>query len=130
MLNSDRTEYNRIYGADNTYWMLQDNAMQNDWHPPPQPPLAQPCEWTFPYTVYVPEYDIIITEREAADANWRINEEWGHMLPLLLTAASEDEFDSLFESFLDRRWELGYDIVLREWARLAEEAKRRLGLEL
>ena len=129
LLSRDRVEYNSLYGADNTYWMLQDLAMQNPWQPPAQPPLAQPREWTYQYTVYIPEYDIIITEPEAAAADLRIREEWGHLLPLLLTAPSKEEFDQLIDSFVEKRAELGFDIVTSEQIRLIQEAKSRLGFE-
>ena len=32
LLNRDRNEYDRIYGADNAYWMFQDNVMQLQWN--------------------------------------------------------------------------------------------------
>ena len=128
LLSRDRGEYNRLYGADNTYWMLQDNAMQIKWQQAPQPPLAQPREWTYPYTVYIPEYDVNITEPEAMDASWRIKEEWGRTLPLLLTAPTGEAFDRLLDAFVERREGLGYDIYIEEWARLVADAKRRLGL--
>ena len=128
LLGRDRMEYNRLYGADNTYWMLQDLAMQIEWQQPAQPPLAQPREWTFPYTVYMPEYDVTITDPEAASANQLIEEEWGRILPLLMTAPTDDDFDRLYASFVETRGELGYDIVAKEWMRLMEDAKQRLGM--
>ena len=129
LLNSDRVEYNRLYGADNTYWMLQDNAMQLSWQNAPQPPLAQPKEWTFPYTVYMPEYDVTITDPEVAAAYQRIREAWGSVLPQLLLAPTEQEFDRLFGEYLALRDDLGYDRVAREWMRLVDEAKRKLDLD-
>ncbi|MCL2045551.1 MAG: extracellular solute-binding protein [Oscillospiraceae bacterium] len=127
LLSHDRAQYNSLYGADNTYWMLQDNAMQLKWQQPPQAPLAQPREWTYPYTRYIPQYDIVISEPEVADVNWKIREEWGSLLPLLLTAPTEDEFDILYAQYLEKRMEYGYELVLAEWLRLFEEAKQRLG---
>ena len=129
LLSQDRIEYNRLYSGDNTYWMLQDNAMQLKWQLTPQAPLAQPREWTYPYTEYIVEYDVSITEPVAMDANWRIKNEWGGILPQLFTAPTEEDFDRLYESFLQARWELGYDIVLAEWVRLLDEAKLRLGVD-
>ena len=128
LLGSDRAEYNRVYGADNTYWMMQDTAMQLDWQPPPRPPLAQPREWTFPYTVYMPEYDVSITEANAAEANRLIREEWGRTLPALLLAPDDGEFDRLLEQFVEKRAELGFELVNREWMRLVTEARQKLGL--
>ena len=126
MLGRDRVEYNDTYGADNTYWMLQDNAMQLYWQQPARLPLSQPREWTFPYTVYMPEYDITITAQEAAEANWRIQDEWGRILPLLLTAPTDAEFDTLYATFVEWRGEMRHDLVMEEWMRLMEDAKQRL----
>jgi len=129
LLNSDRVEYNSIYGADNTYWMLQDNAMQLRWQPPARPPLSQPREWTFPYTVYMPEYDVSITDPEISAAYQRIREAWGSALPQLLLAPTDEEFDRIFSEYVALREGLGYDLVAREWMRLVEEAKLKLDMD-
>ena len=31
LLSSDRQAYDERYGADNTYWMMQNNVMQMKW---------------------------------------------------------------------------------------------------
>ena len=62
------------------------------------------------------------------DAGWRIKEQWGQTLPLLLTAPTEEEFDGLLDAFVERRAKMGYDIVAEEWIRLVADAKRRLGI--
>jgi putative aldouronate transport system substrate-binding protein len=129
LLNSDRMEYNLLYGADNTYWMLQDTAMQLGWQPPARAPLAQPREWTYGYTVYMPEYDVIISDPQVMNANRLIREEWGRTLPMLILAPTEADFDSLFESFIAKRGELGYDLVAEEWTRLVGESKRKLKID-
>jgi len=118
LLNSDRVEYNRVYGADNTYWMLQDNAMQLKWQPPARQPLSQPREWTFPYTVYMPEYDVSITDPELAAAYQRIRKAWGTTFPQLLLAPTDEEFDRIFNDYIALRDSMGYDLVAREWIRL------------
>ncbi len=129
LLNSDRLEYNRLYGADNTYWMLQDNAMQLDWQPPLEGPLAQMQEWTHPYTVYAAQYDAVYEAgSEAAEANARIREEWGRVLPQLLLAGSDEEFDQLWDTFLEKRDALGFDAVQAEGTRQMNEAKEKLGI--
>ena len=100
--------------------------MQLVWQPLPQPPLAQPKEWTYEYTIYMPEYDATITDPEIAAAYQRIREAWGSTLPYLILAPTEAEFDRLFDEFLALRHSLGYDMVAREWMRVVEEAKEKL----
>jgi putative aldouronate transport system substrate-binding protein len=128
LLKSNRELYNRIYGADNAYWMLQDTAMQLKWQQPAQPPRAQPREWTFPYTVYIPEYDVNITDPIIAALHQRIREEWGLTIPNLILAPTAEEFNRLLNAFVSKRSELGYDIVSEEWMRLMADAKQKLGL--
>ena len=36
LLNEDRSAYNAKYGADDAYWMLQNEVMQLDWMPKPK----------------------------------------------------------------------------------------------
>ncbi len=125
--NSDRVEYNKRYSADNTYWMLQDLAMQLDWQLPAEPPLAQPQQWTHPYTVYTVQQDPSFgTNADAANASMLIKEEWGRTLPKLLLAKSDEEFDALFAEYLKRRDVLGFDIVTAAAAAQMNAAKAKL----
>lgn len=129
LLNTDRMEYDRIYGANNAYWMLQNNVMQMDWHEELTEPIGQLEEWTYPYTRYRGEYEVILNaDTEAGNADLKIKELWSNVLPKLLLAESEEEFDRLLEEFKDERDELGYDIVVEESERQIHEAKERLGL--
>lgn len=41
LLNSDRSAYDKKYGADNTYWMMQNNVMQLDWDYNPEDAIGQ-----------------------------------------------------------------------------------------
>lgn len=130
LLQSDRATYNRLYGADNTYWMFQDNARQLEWRQPLTEPNGQPEEWTYPYSHYLAQYEISFERNtEAGDADVRVKALWSETLPLLLLASSEEEFDSLFESFLEKREQLGYSIVMEESMRQMSETKDRLGIE-
>lgn len=129
LLNSDRTAYNQKYGAANTYWMLQDEAMQLDWEPPLSGPLAQPEAWTYPYTVYSAEYDSNFAGgTPPAEAYQKIREEWGRTLPKLLMAESDEEFDTLFAAYLAKRDTLGFAVVQEEATQQMLEAKKKLDL--
>ncbi|MDL2248878.1 extracellular solute-binding protein [Tyzzerella sp. OttesenSCG-928-J15] len=129
LLNKDRAEYNRLYGADNTYWMLQDNAMQLKWAPEQSGPLAQPKKWTYPYTVYAAQYDMVLdTDSAVANAHYNIREEWGKVLPKLIMAESEAEFDRIFGEYLAKREDLGFEMVMEEFTRQMAANKARLNI--
>lgn len=130
LLNSNRAEYDRLYGADNAYWMLQNNAMQMDWKSNLKPPTGQPEEWTYPYTHYLGEYEINFnTNTEAGNADANIKKLWSRVLPGLLLSKSDEEFDSLLREFVQQRQKLGYEAVVEESERQIKEAKKKLGLE-
>ncbi|NLW79685.1 MAG: extracellular solute-binding protein [Ruminococcaceae bacterium] len=128
LLNTDRIEYNNRYAADNTYWMLQDLAMQQAWRPDPVAPLAQPEQWTYPYTRYLAHYEVSYeADSAAAMANQNIREVWGATLPQLLMAEDEATFDALLEDYFRQRETMGYAAVLEEATRQMVLAKERLG---
>lgn len=130
MLITDRKKYDEVYGADDTYWMLQNNMMQSDWMPEKQYPLNQLEEWTYPYTKYTGEYDLFLQDNSAAaQANSRIDTLWGNTLPRLLLAKSDQEFDEMVEQFKKEREELGYKQVMDAKQKLMEENKKRLGID-
>lgn len=59
ILDTDRAAYDREYGADDAYWMLQDNVMQLQWKQEPSPATAQLEEWGRKYVVYNGQYDVV-----------------------------------------------------------------------
>ncbi len=130
LLATDRVAYDHIYGADDTYWMLQDNNMQKQWMPPTVEPLRQMEEWTYPYSQYLGQYEIYMKEdSEVGEAQDKINLLWSKTLRQLLLADSEQEFDEIMADFEKERDALGFDLVLEESTRQMKENKRRLGLK-
>ena len=130
LLNEDNAAYIAQVGANDSYWMLQDNLMQSRWKPLDEPVIRQMEEWTFPYTVYTGQYDTSFTPgSEAAAAYERITALHGEMLPRLLLASSEEEFETLWELYVYVRETNGLELVLEESTRQMEAAKARLGLE-
>ncbi len=130
LMNTDQTSYNRIYGGNNAYWMLQDNVMQLKWLPPLEPPTGQLLEWTYPYTRYLGQYEINFdVNSPEGEANRQIQLLWSTVLPRLLLASSEAEFDRLFDNFLEERRNLGHDDVMAESTRQMRAAKEKLGLK-
>ena len=130
LLNTDREQYDTLYGADNAYWMLQDNARQLQWSQPLTEPNGQLEEWTYPYSHYLAQYETSYdSNTEAGNADSNIKKLWGKTLPKLLLAPTEEEFDALFASFVEEREQLGYQLVREESKKMIQDAKERLGME-
>ena len=129
LLQSDRKECDRLYGVDNAYWMFQDNVMQMQWKDMPLEPMAQPEIWTYPYTRYLGQYETVFeTNSEAGIADIAIKKLWSGILPELLLAPTEEDFDRIMEDFINKRERLGFSIVMEESTRQMNAAKEKLGL--
>ena len=98
LLDTDRTEFDKLYGADSCYWMFQNDAMASRWIiDNAESPLTQLKEWTYPYTVYVGQYTITFDSgTEIYDIKSKTDTEWGDVLPRLLLAKTEEEFDKIY----------------------------------
>lgn len=130
LLNSDRAEYDKQYGSDSAYWMFQDNAMALKWAEAPQEPLGQMEKWTYPYVISTSQYDVSLeADSEEADIKTMADNEWGVVLPKLLLAGSDEEFDTIWNAFIEKRKELGYDKVLAKETELMNQAKEKLGIQ-
>lgn len=130
VLKSDRSAYDKQYGADSTYWMLQDNAMALAWLPAAEEPLGQMERWTFPYVMTTSQYNITLpVDSEEADIKTKIDNEWGVVLPKLLLASSEEEFDSIWNDFMKKRKDWGMDQVIAKQTELMNQAKEKLGIK-
>ena len=130
LLSEDNAAYVAQVGANDSYWMLQDNRMQSQWMPLDEPVIRQMEEWTYPYTVYTGQYDTSFPpDSEAAAADARITAIHGEMLPQLLLAPSQEEFERQWNLYVELREINGLDLVLEESTRQMDEAKARLGLE-
>lgn len=129
ILKTDRAEYDRLYGADSAYWMFQDNAMALQWAEPAGEPLQQMEEWTYPYVMTTSQYDVTLPAgSEEQEIQSKVDNEWGMVLPNLLLAESEAEFDRIWNEFLQKRKDWGFDKVLDAKTELMNKAKAKLGL--
>ena len=130
LLQTNRNEFDKLYGADNAYWMFQDNVMQLNWRAAPQEPMAQLEEWTYPYTSYLGQYEIVFeANSEVGIADISIKKLWSETLPKLLLASSDNEFDRILDEFVFIRETMGYDMVMQESTRQMIAAKKKLGLD-
>lgn len=130
LLNTDRAAYDRMYGADDTYWMLQDTVMQLKWQQQPEEPVRQIMEWSYPYVVYNGQYDAFLPNgsREAYEDK-KIERLWSETLPRLLLAESEEKFDRIFADFLEKRETYGFQEVKAAKTELMRQAKEKMGID-
>lgn len=129
LYQNDYDAFVRQIGADDTYWMLQNNVMQSSWVEEADPSLSQMADWAIPYTVYTAQYDRALPAgSEEAVAEEKIDTLWGKTLPQLLLASTETEFDAILDDFVQQRSELGYDSVLAAKTEQVELAKELLEL--
>lgn len=129
ILNTDREEYDRLYGADDTYWMLQNNVMQMQWMPELEEPLAQLANWTIPYAAYKGQYEVrMIESSQIGEAYKRVKKLWSNTLKQLMLAESDEAFDEIVEQYLIERDEMGYQDVWQEENRQMNKNKEKLGI--
>lgn len=130
LLNTNRAEYDRVYGADNAYWMLQNDIMALQWKQEVPEPLRQIMEWSCRYVVYNGQYDSFLPNGSAeAYMDNRIEELWSETLPRLLLAESEERFDEIFEEFVEKREAYGFREVQAAKTELMRQAKEKMGIQ-
>ena len=129
LLGGERLGYIETVGANNSYWMLQDNRIQDQWMPLDIPPLVQMAEWARPYTFYSGQYDVNFTPgTEVYAACQRLAYIHGEMLPKLLLTPSNEEFEELWDTYVQSREDSGLALVLEESTKQMNAAKSRLGI--
>lgn len=130
ILDTDRTKYDELYGADNMYWMLQNNAMQSEWKVQQESYISQLEEWSYPYTCYKGAYETVlrINSREANEDE-KITRLWSETLPQLLLAESDQQFDEILEEFVQEREKDGFQDVNRAKTKYMLKAKEKLGID-
>ena len=130
VLQTDRGQFDKVHGAAQTYWMLMDNAMFEQWQPSPISPFKELQEWTLPHTVSYAAYDNIAPQAgtDLGIVNTKIIDLRGKTLPALLNTASESEFESIWDNWLDRKEELGIAELMEFQQTKVDENKAKLGL--
>ncbi len=131
LLNSNRAEFDKKYGADSCYWMLQNDVMAKQWLGDDEnDPTTQLKQWTYPYLVYDGQYTITFDqESKIGQIKNRADTLWGTTLPKLLLAKSDQEFDKIYNTFVKTRYSYGYEQVLDALTEKMNENIKKLGLD-
>lgn len=114
LMNKDGAASGKKYGVSYQYWMLMDTNMRMQWDAPSVEPGKQVEDWTKGKTVDFSLYEGINptgTSEEGIISN-KINQEWGKVLPKLLFAKSDEEFDEIFGKYLKFREDAGYEKIV------------------
>ena len=130
----DRTDKNKQeteYGIQYTYWMLMDSAWQEQFEKNYSPALAQPQLWTRPYVKSFAEFDNIelVTGSDLSYDFSDIQREWGRILPRLILAETEEEFDEIWSEYQSYKEEHNYRGIQEFQTEKIKENKAKLGLE-
>ena len=129
LLNTDRTTYDQIYGADDAYWMFQDNVMQLKWKGDNVSPTSQLEKWTYKYAKYTGQYDVILpVDTEDAYVNSQLEKMWSDTLQELLLAPSDEAFDEIMANYIAERESMGFEQLQEKKYQYVLEAKSKLGL--
>ncbi|MGG4044574.1 MULTISPECIES: extracellular solute-binding protein [Paenibacillus] len=105
LLNTDRTAFDQKYGASYTYWMLMDTNMNLQWAPPGVDPQKQMADWTKGKSISMSEFDNLDppSTSEEGIASSKNGRNWGKLLPKLLLAKSDAEFDEMWNNYVEDR---------------------------
>ncbi|MFC3747302.1 extracellular solute-binding protein [Paenibacillus sp. GCM10012306] len=112
---NDIEKMEKQYGIMDTYWMMRNPVIINQWRPAKAPVLKQMEDFANQradidsgiYKGLDPQGDSDVS------VSWaRIAQNWEEVMPELITAKNEAEFDKIFDNFLDRRGTYGFDKVM------------------
>ncbi|NQX49180.1 extracellular solute-binding protein [Paenibacillus tritici] len=115
MLGSNIEKLEKEYGILDTYWMMRNPVIVNQWRPEKAPVIKQMEDFANAqadidsgiYKGLDP-----LGDSEVAVAWSRISQNWEEVLPELITAKDEAAFDKIFEIFLSRRDSYGFAQVM------------------
>lgn len=115
LLDNDIEKLEKEYGIMDTYWMMRNPVIINQWRPEKAPVIKQMEDFANSqadidsgiYKGLDP-----LGDSDVAVAWSRISQNWEEVLPELIMAKDEAAFDKIFNSFLDRRVEYGFDQVM------------------
>lgn len=115
LLDTDIEKLEKEYGVMDTYWMMRNPVIVNQWRPEKAPVIKQMEDFANAqadidsgiYKGLDP-----LGDSDVAVAWSRISQNWEEVLPELITAKDEAAFDKIFDNFLARRAEYGFDMVM------------------
>ena len=128
---NDKNKQETDIGVQFTYWMLMDTAWQAQWGVEYAPSLGQPQLWTRPYVHSFAAYDGLTLPVESDESliYEDIQRRWGKVLPQLIRAESEAEFDKIAAEFNKYKADKGIAKVIDAQTKLMDINKAKLGMK-
>lgn len=128
LLNSDRGAFDKKYGASHTFWMMMDNNVTQPWAPPAVEPFKQMEDWTRGKTESFSQFDQLDPDASSEEGiiNDKVLNEWGKILPKLIFAKTDAEFDQIWNDYQAKRESLGFAKVQEYRQKEYEENVKKL----
>lgn len=120
------------WGNMNTHLFLMDRATEIRFLPKKTNAVNDIEKWTYGKTVVRPEFDGIDPSGDSPEGiiKTKYEENWSKVLPKLLTASSDEEFDKIYnEEFAQYNQKIGYDKLLDFYTMRVKEKKAILGIK-
>ncbi|HEX2927339.1 MAG TPA: extracellular solute-binding protein [Ruminiclostridium sp.] len=126
--NSDMATFKQKYNSYGEIWMFN-SSMMNIWEPDPGQPFDQYREWEKGKSTHYGLYDNVRppADTDEGDILAKAENKWGEVLPKLLMAKTEADFDKLWKEYDDYKKSIGYDKALDYQRKKVSENKAKIG---
>ena len=130
MKNSDMATFKQKYNTYGEIWMFN-SSMMNIWEPDPGMPFNQYREWARGKSGFYGVYDNIRPEADTdeGDILTKAENKWGEILPKLLTAKTEADFDKTWKDYEDYKASISYEKALNYQRQKVSENKAKVGMK-
>ncbi|RJX41554.1 extracellular solute-binding protein [Paenibacillus pinisoli] len=122
----DETEFD--YGTQYSYFMMTDYSMWLRWAPPTKEQYTILEDWTRGKTHNFSAFSNLNPQgtTEEGIISQKIRQQWGKALPKMILSKSDEDFDVIFNDFLQDREKLGFDKVVAFQQKKYEENVAKL----
>ncbi len=112
--NEDMSAFKEQYNTYNEYWMFAKTANIEAWAPDPAAPFDQYAQWGEGKSAFYGIYDNSAPPADSVESEigTKVNIKWGELLPKMIQAGSDAEFDELWQQLEDYKASVDYDSYL------------------
>lgn len=126
--NTKMAEFKKQYNTFGEIWMFN-TSMNSLWEPDPGMPFNQYREYAKGKSVHYGVYDNIRPDADTdeGDILAKAETKWGEVLPKLLMAKSDEEFDKLWKDYEDYKVSIDYQKAIDYQRQKVAENKAKVG---
>ncbi len=126
--SEDITAFKEKYNTYNEYWMFAKTANIQEWAPDATAPFDQYEEWGAGKSAFYGIYDNSAPPADSVEAEigTKVNIKWGELLPKLIQAGSDEEFDAIWEELEAYKENVDYDSYLSYVRARIDENKQKM----